>query len=71
MKYKVTDIRQRTREVEGKREPFMRVFYRTESGLEGSVDIKKSEFMEKEARKQIEKEIREMVKLEKEKEVRV
>ena len=71
MKYKITDIRQRTKEVEGERVPFMRVFYKTETGFEGSVDIDKGELMEKEARKQIEKEIRQMVKLGKEKEVSV
>lgn len=71
MKYKITGVRQRTREKEGEREQFFRVFYETEKAQKGSVDIVKENFSEKEARKVIEKEIKELVKLEKEKEVRV
>lgn len=71
MKYKITEIRQRSIEVDGARELVMRIFYTTERGYKGSVDVAKEKFSDKEARKRIEKEIKEMVKLEKEKEVTV
>lgn len=71
MKYKITDIRQRSRDLKGKRELFIKIFYETEMDYKGTVEIAKGKFNEKTARETIEHEIREMVKLGKEKEVEV
>jgi len=69
MKYKVTDVRQRTREVNGARVLYIKIHYETEKGYKGTVEIDKDKFSEEEARKQIEHEIIEMAKLGVEKEV--
>lgn len=71
MKYKITDIRQKSKEVKGKRELFVRIFYRTEKGYEGSVDIIKDMFNENRVREEIEFEITEMVKLFQDKEDKI
>lgn len=63
MKYKIVDIKQRTKEVEGKREIMMRVFFETETGVGGTVDIVKDTFNEKAVREEIERELKVMEKL--------
>lgn len=70
MKYKITDIRQRSREAAGKRELFIKIHYEAETGYKGTIEIDKDKFSEKEARKQIEHELKEMMKLGVEKEVK-
>lgn len=63
MKYKITDIRQRSKEVKGERVLYMRVFYETETKFAGVIDVPKRRFKEEKVREEIEKEIVEISKL--------
>lgn len=71
MNYKIIDIRARTKEVHGKRVPMIKVFYELETGYSSFIELPKYKFSEKVALRVIERDIKELSKLELKKEVTV
>lgn len=57
MKYKITDIRQRSKPVKGVTSLYMRIYYETEEDYEGTIDLLKKDFNEVSVIEAIEEEI--------------
>lgn len=65
MKYKIVDIKQRSKEVSEKVfKPFIKVWYISETGYKGSIETNKKGFTAEKVREEIEKELSEVEKLE-------
>lgn len=64
MKYKIVDIKQRSKQT-GKDtfKPIIKVWYETETDYKGSIEINKKGFSEEKVREEIEKELSEVEKL--------
>ena len=64
MKYKIVDIKQRSKQTgENTFKPVIKVWYVSDTGFKGSIEMNKKGFSAEKAREEIEKELSEVEKL--------